>query len=116
MLDLLKDPGIADSATPDGGWQNVPIAGSAKIVNHEWRRNKKRLVVVVIRVPTTISEWCTMSKLNSTEQVFSTSLIKLNSGSAISTGGKSWIQKPAVDKNDSKTPSAFLSQCGNDSP
>lgn len=30
---------IADSATPLGGWENVPVAGSAEIVNNDWRRN-----------------------------------------------------------------------------
>ena len=30
---------IADSPNPVGGWQQVPVAGAAKIVNHEWRRN-----------------------------------------------------------------------------
>ncbi|MCR9202697.1 MAG: alkaline phosphatase D family protein [Planctomycetaceae bacterium] len=30
---------IADSPTPQGGWASVPVAGTAKIVNHEWRRN-----------------------------------------------------------------------------
>lgn len=30
---------IADSAEPAGGWESVPVAGTAAIVNHEWRRN-----------------------------------------------------------------------------
>ena len=30
---------VSDSETPDGGWQSVPVCGSAKIVNNEWRRN-----------------------------------------------------------------------------
>ncbi|MBG85841.1 MAG: hypothetical protein CMO80_02945 [Verrucomicrobiales bacterium] len=30
---------IADSANPNGGWKKVKVAGRAKIVNHEWRRN-----------------------------------------------------------------------------
>ena len=30
---------IADSPNPVGGWRTVPVAGSAPIVNHEWRRN-----------------------------------------------------------------------------
>lgn len=30
---------IADSPNPARGWANVPSAGQAEIVNHEWRRN-----------------------------------------------------------------------------
>ncbi len=30
---------IADSPDPDGGWKKVPVAGSAKIVNNDFRRN-----------------------------------------------------------------------------
>lgn len=30
---------IADSPNPDGGWEKVKVAGTAKIVNNEWRRN-----------------------------------------------------------------------------
>lgn len=30
---------IADSSSPVGGWKSVPVAGDARIVNHEWRRN-----------------------------------------------------------------------------
>lgn len=30
---------IATEEKPAGGWQTVPVAGSAKIVNHSWRRN-----------------------------------------------------------------------------
>ena len=30
---------IADSPNPKGGWKRVKVAGRAKIVNHEWRRN-----------------------------------------------------------------------------
>ncbi len=30
---------ISESETPNGGWESVPVAGSAKIVSHEWRRN-----------------------------------------------------------------------------
>ena len=30
---------ISDQEHPQGGWENVPSAGQAKIVDHEWRRN-----------------------------------------------------------------------------
>jgi hypothetical protein len=30
---------ISDQEYPKGGWANVPVAGHAKIVDHEWRRN-----------------------------------------------------------------------------
>ncbi|QEG25245.1 hypothetical protein [Mariniblastus fucicola] len=30
---------IADSQDPEGGWQSVPVAGSAKIVTNKWRSN-----------------------------------------------------------------------------
>ena len=33
------DVRVSDSESPEGGWAKVPVAGSAAIVNHEWRRN-----------------------------------------------------------------------------
>ena len=30
---------VADAETPTQGWENVPVAGSAMIVNNQWRRN-----------------------------------------------------------------------------
>ena len=30
---------VADKPSPDGGWHDVPVAGAAKIVNNDWRRN-----------------------------------------------------------------------------
>ncbi|MGB7343947.1 MAG: alkaline phosphatase D family protein [Pirellulaceae bacterium] len=30
---------VADSPSPDGGWQSVPVAGKAKIVSNDFRRN-----------------------------------------------------------------------------
>ncbi|MEO0415839.1 MAG: hypothetical protein AAF226_12910, partial [Verrucomicrobiota bacterium] len=30
---------VANKENPEGGWDAVPVAGSALIVNHEWRRN-----------------------------------------------------------------------------
>ena len=30
---------ISDSAEPDGGWESVPVAGTALIVNNAWRSN-----------------------------------------------------------------------------
>ena len=41
---LFRSPGervevrVADTATPAGGWSNVSVAGSAPIVDNEWRR------------------------------------------------------------------------------
>ena len=30
---------VSDSESPQGGWENVPVAGKAQIVNNKWRRN-----------------------------------------------------------------------------
>ncbi|MGI9473770.1 MAG: hypothetical protein ACR2NZ_19670, partial [Rubripirellula sp.] len=30
---------VANSPTPDGGWERVPVCGSGAIVNNEWRRH-----------------------------------------------------------------------------
>lgn len=30
---------VADKESPEGGWEAVPVCGSAKIVNNPWRRN-----------------------------------------------------------------------------
>ncbi len=35
----LAEIRIADSADPEGGWKRVPVAGTAKIVSNEFRRN-----------------------------------------------------------------------------
>ncbi|MGY8771226.1 MAG: hypothetical protein ACKVH8_22665 [Pirellulales bacterium] len=29
---------VADSESPVGGWANVPVAGSAEIIDNQWRR------------------------------------------------------------------------------
>ena len=42
---------VADSPTPDGGWENVPIAGSAAIVNNDWRRNTATIETVLPASP-----------------------------------------------------------------
>ena len=39
---------VADSSSPVGGWAGVPVAGDARIVNHEWRRNT---AVVTVTLP-----------------------------------------------------------------
>ncbi|MFK8111366.1 MAG: alkaline phosphatase D family protein [Rubripirellula sp.] len=33
------DVRVSPSESPDGGWLKVPVAGSAEIVNNQWRRN-----------------------------------------------------------------------------
>lgn len=38
---------IADSADPDGGWAKVPVAGSAKIVNNDFRRNTASILATL---------------------------------------------------------------------
>lgn len=42
---------IADSANPDGGWERVPVAGRAAIVNHEWRRNTATITATLPASP-----------------------------------------------------------------
>ena len=44
---------IADSAEPDGGWESVPVAGTADIVSHQWRRNTS---VILATLPTSPAE------------------------------------------------------------
>ncbi len=44
---------ISDSENPEGGWNRVPIAGTAKIVNNRWRRNTS---VVEVTLPFDPSE------------------------------------------------------------
>ena len=44
---------ISDEENPTGGWEKVPIAGSAPIVNHHWRRNT---AVIEAKLPKSPSE------------------------------------------------------------
>ena len=42
---------VADSPNPSGGWEKVKVAGRAKIVNHEWRRNTASVLVTLPAKP-----------------------------------------------------------------
>jgi len=42
---------VADSEQPEGGWEKVPVAGSAKIVSHQWRRNTTMIQAVLPDAP-----------------------------------------------------------------
>lgn len=42
---------LADSANPDGGWENTAAAGRGAIVNHEWRRNTAAIEATLPRNP-----------------------------------------------------------------
>ena len=53
---------IADSATPKGGWKNVPVAGKAKIVNDDFRRNTAVIDAVLPRNPADSAMYYTVWK------------------------------------------------------
>ena len=38
---------VSDSPNPSGGWENVAVAGRARIVNNEWRRNTSTVHVTL---------------------------------------------------------------------
>jgi hypothetical protein len=44
---------VADSPSPAGGWESVPVAGSATIVDNQWRRNT---AVLNVQLPINPSE------------------------------------------------------------
>jgi hypothetical protein len=44
---------VSDSAEPDGGWEFVPVAGTAPIVNNAWRSNTS---VILATLPTSPAE------------------------------------------------------------
>ena len=54
FINLFRSPGdlaeirLATSPNPSGGWANVPVAGSAEIVNNDFRRNT---AVIDARLP-----------------------------------------------------------------
>lgn len=43
----LAEIRISDSENPVSGWNEVPVAGRAKIVNHRWRRNTASIPVTL---------------------------------------------------------------------
>lgn len=53
---------IADSAQPKGGWQSVPVAGQAKIVNNEWRRNTATITATLPDSPSQKTQYYTVWK------------------------------------------------------
>ena len=53
---------VADTELPDGGWQSVPIAGQAKIVNNEWRRNTSVVEVTLPQNPSATDLYYTVWK------------------------------------------------------
>lgn len=42
---------VADSASPEGGWSRIPVAGSAKIVTNDFRRNTASIDVTLPKSP-----------------------------------------------------------------
>ncbi|MFT6617293.1 MAG: alkaline phosphatase D family protein [Verrucomicrobiia bacterium] len=42
---------VSESENPAGGWEKVPVAGRAKIVNNEWRRNTSTIHVTLPASP-----------------------------------------------------------------
>lgn len=53
---------VADSSSPVGGWASVPVAGDAKIVNHEWRRNTAIVTVTLPFSPAATAMYYTVWK------------------------------------------------------
>ena len=53
---------VADSATPAGGWQHVPVAGAADIVSNKWRRNTASIVVTLPENPASKTLYYTVWK------------------------------------------------------
>ncbi|MEL6105900.1 MAG: hypothetical protein AAFU85_07685, partial [Planctomycetota bacterium] len=53
---------IADQPDPPGGWDDVPVAGSATIVNHQWRRNTAVINATLPANPATKTQYYTIWK------------------------------------------------------
>lgn len=53
---------IADSPTPEGGWEQVPAAGLADIVNHEWRRHTASILASLPADPSSTTLYYTVWK------------------------------------------------------
>jgi len=53
---------IADTPEPQGGWQQVPVAGRAAIVNHKWRRNTATIHATLPADPSTQTLYYTVWK------------------------------------------------------
>lgn len=53
---------IANSPNPDGGWEQVAVAGQAKIVNHRWRRNTATVHATLPANPATTTLYYTVWK------------------------------------------------------
>ena len=67
---------IADSAHPDGGWKRVPVAGSARIVNNDFRRNTAVIEAALPRNPAEVTMYYTVWK----DGVDVTSDVRIGSG------------------------------------
>jgi hypothetical protein len=53
---------IAETPNPDGGWEPVKVAGSARIVNNEWRRNTATIHATLPANPATKTLYYTVWK------------------------------------------------------
>lgn len=53
---------ISTEENPDRGWENVPVAGTAKIVSHEWRRNTSTIEATLPVNPGTVDLFYTVWK------------------------------------------------------
>ncbi len=53
---------IADSPQPAGGWEQVPVAGAAPIVNHQWRRNTASILAILPANPASRTLYYTVWK------------------------------------------------------
>ncbi len=58
----LAELRIADTPDPAGGWEQVPVAGTGKIVNHKWRRNTATLHATLPADPSTTDLYYTIWK------------------------------------------------------
>jgi len=53
---------VADSAVPQAGWQQVPVCGTATIVNNPWRRHTAVIDVTLPRNPADATQYYTVWK------------------------------------------------------
>jgi hypothetical protein len=65
---LFASPGqkteirIATSPTPEGGWENVPVCGTAQIVDNKWRRNTAIITATLPENPADTAMYYTVWK------------------------------------------------------
>lgn len=68
FIAMFRSPGkkveirVADSPQPKGGWKNVPVAGTAQIVDNEWRRYTSVVYVTMPISPAKATQYYTVWK------------------------------------------------------